>query len=56
MHAPDDESKPRVRERKPYVAPAIEETSSFETLALACTQSLATCQLDPFEGTEPSSG
>jgi hypothetical protein len=49
MHAPDDDPKPRARERRPYVAPAIEETSDFETLALACTQSLATCQdpLDP---------
>lgn len=49
MQPPEDEQKPRARERRPYVAPAIEETSSFETLALACTQSLATCNdpLDP---------
>jgi hypothetical protein len=49
MHARNDDPKPRTRERRPYVAPAIEETSEFETLALACTQSLGNCQdpLDP---------
>jgi len=54
MQPPDDDPKPP-RERRPYVAPAIEETSNFETLALACTQSLATCQdpLDPEQ--QPSS-
>lgn len=56
MHVPDDDPKPPARERKPYVAPAIEETSNFETLALACTQSVGNCQPDPFEpGQEPSS-
>lgn len=56
MPVPEDAPKPQ-RERRPYVAPAIEETSDFETLALACTQSLATCQSNPFDPTvEPSSG
>jgi hypothetical protein len=56
MTAPDDDTPPRTPARRPYVAPAIEETSDFETLALACTQDVANCQLDPFDpSVEPSS-
>jgi hypothetical protein len=43
-------------ERRPYVAPAIEETSDFETLALACAGSPVLCDPDdPVEPQEPSS-
>jgi hypothetical protein len=56
MHAPDDDTPLRPPGRRPYVAPAIEETSDFETLALACTSGVANCQLDPFDpSVEPSS-
>jgi hypothetical protein len=30
-------------QRRPYEAPAIEETSPFETLALACVQNAVNC-------------
>jgi hypothetical protein len=43
-------------ERRPYEAPAIEETSDFETLALACAGSPVLCDPeDPVEPQEPSS-
>jgi hypothetical protein len=48
MPAPDNDPKPRPP-RRPYVAPAIEETSDFETLALDCTQSVGACSIDPTE-------
>jgi hypothetical protein len=42
--------------RRPYLAPAIEETSDFETLALACAGSPVLCDPeDPVEPQEPSS-
>jgi hypothetical protein len=56
MPAPDDDTSPRGPERRPYVAPAIEETSDFETLALACNQDVANCAPSPAEpDAEPSS-
>jgi hypothetical protein len=42
--------------RRPYVAPAIEESSDFETLALACAGSPVICDPeDPVDPQEPSS-
>lgn len=57
MHAPEDAPDQRAAVRRPYVAPAIEETSDFDTLALACTHTVIGCQPDdPGEpGLEPSS-
>jgi hypothetical protein len=44
--ASPSESKPR---RRPYEAPAIEETAEFETLALTCAQNVGPCS-DPYNG------
>lgn len=55
MHAPDSDTKPEAP-RRPYVAPEIEETSDFDTLALACAGSPVNCDPDdPFDPREPSS-
>lgn len=55
MHAPDSDTKPEAL-RRPYVAPDIEETSDFDTLALGCAGSPVDCTLDdPFLPREPSS-
>jgi hypothetical protein len=55
MHDHDDSEKLE-RQRRPYVAPAIEESSNFDTLALACTQSGEFCAPDEFDpNAQPSS-
>jgi hypothetical protein len=55
MHAPDSDTKSEAP-RRPYVAPDIEETSDFDTLALSCAGTAFDCDPnDPFDPREPSS-
>jgi hypothetical protein len=55
MHEPDDTLK-REGPRRPYEAPAIEESSDFDTLALACTHVGAPCAPDDADpDAQPSS-
>jgi len=47
MEPSDDTPPPAPRPRRPYVAPAIEESADFETLALSCTLDPGGCNPEP---------
>ena len=47
MQSSDDTPPPAPRPRRPYVAPAIEESADFETLALSCTLDPTGCIPEP---------
>jgi len=47
MQSSDDTPPPPPRARRPYLAPAIEESADFETLALSCTLDPLGCVPEP---------